>query len=238
MRRSAWASPTSGSAAPRSGCSPPPARTATTATTSASRATATRTTGTRARLRQRRRRPPGEGRPRRRLPRARPARRQGAGRPVRRRVAARNRRLARRRTPPAGGCGTATPLTAMARRPTAHPGRSTAQAPGPGVAPARPASGASTRSQTAGDGLPYLQTMAQHRQRRLHDPRAGLGPARARRRRRHYRPARDRLGRAAGLGDGPVRPPRAGHRRRPPGGDPGGRRAEVRARARSSPCRR
>ena len=141
------ASPTSGSATPRSGCSPPPARTATGATTCASTPTPTRTTTTRG-IGERGRGAPGEGGRRRRVPGAGPARRQGARRPVR---AARSPRRTRRWRPTrrAAGCGTATPSTATARRTPASRGRSTPRAPRAAPGRCSAASAASTRSPAA-----------------------------------------------------------------------------------------
>ena len=77
----------------------------------------------------------------------------------------------------------------------------------PGRGRCWPASAASTRSPTARRAAVPAHD-GQHGQRGLHDPRAGLGPAR---RRTVRLPARqgDRLGVAAGVGDGAVRPARA-----------------------------
>ena len=188
----------------------------------------------RARLRQRRRRAPGERGRRRRLPRARAPRRQGAGRPVRRRVAARDRRLARHRHPERARVA---PLHLRRLRREGRRlavGAQHARHQGPGVAAAeRRARRVRARQRPRRAAVPAHD--GQHRQRRLHDPRAGLGPARAGAGALRL-PARQghRRGVAAGLGDGPVRPPRPRDRRRPPGRDPARRGASATRRARSA----
>ena len=70
-------------------------------------------------------------------------------------------------------------------------------------------------------GLSVSADDGQHRQRRLHDPRAGLGRAAARARALRLSARQgDRLRLAARVGDGPVRPPRARDRGRQAGRDP------------------
>ena len=158
--RCGWASPTSGSAAPRSGCSPPTARSATAATTSASTTTATPTTasardfGNAAGVHKE------NARRRRRLPRARAPRRQGARRPVRRRLARRDRRVAGHRHAERAGLA---PLHLRRLRREGRRlavGRSTRRAPRAARGRCSAASAASTRSPTAATGCRYLQTMA------------------------------------------------------------------------------
>ena len=80
------------------------------------------------------------------------------------------------------------------------------------------------------DALSHLRTMHRVGQRRLHDPRAGVGPPRAHVVRARVRQGH-RLGRPAGVGDGAVRPPRPRHRQRQPGRDAAGDPEAVRHRA-------
>ena len=103
------------------------------------------------RVLRRRRRTSGAQHPRRRLPRAGPAR--ASRHPTTATCPARWPRPTPRwpRTPRPAGCGTATPTTATARRPTAHPGTARASA---GSGRCSPASAASTRSPTAATRCP------------------------------------------------------------------------------------
>ena len=175
----------------------------------------------RARLRQRRRRAQGERGRRRRHPRARAPRRQGAQRSLRRRLAAGDRRVAGDRHAERARLA---PL--HVRRLRREGRRLAVGVQHAGHQGARVAAAQRRARRVRGRQRPRRPAVpaddGQHRQRRLHDPRAGLGrdPARAGAVRL---PARQghRVGLAAGVGDGAVRAPRPRDRRRQAGRDAG-----------------
>ena len=145
------------------------------------------------------------------------------GRPLRRALPAGRRPVAQGDRPPAATCASATPSTATARPPTGHRGPESGDRPRRGRC--CPANAASTCSATAATPCPTCRPWPTP-PTPVHDPRTGLGPGRPDGLQPRLRQG-NRVRGTAGLGDGPVRPPRAGHRRRQGRRDPERRRRPV-----------